>query len=110
VGGFLEDFCRHWPTDADHTDVDFIREKGPARTGSATDCRLTEQGPSSAKSVFLFDAPGSVARSTHAGPPRLRRIKMAAGQQVHLWPFDGWKVPGGRSVIVEVYPSLVRNR
>jgi hypothetical protein len=32
------------------------------------------------------------------------------GQQVHFWPFDGWKVPDGRSAIVEVYPSLVRNR
>jgi hypothetical protein len=32
------------------------------------------------------------------------------GQQVHFWPFGGWKVPDVRSVIVEVYPSLVRNR
>jgi hypothetical protein len=110
LGGFLEDFCQHWPADADHTDVGPIRAQGPARTGSATDCRLTEQWTSSAKSVFLFEAPGSVANSTPAGLPWLRRIKMAAGQQVHSWPFDGRKVPGGRSVIVEVYPSLVRNR
>jgi hypothetical protein len=108
--GFLEDFCQHWPTDGDHTYVDFIREKGPDRTGSATDFRLTEKWTSSAKSVFLFDVQGSVAKSTHAGLPWLRRIKKAVGQHVHLWPFDGWKVPEGRSVIVEVYPSLVRNR
>ena len=30
---FLDDFCKHWPTDDDHTNVDFIREKAPDRTG-----------------------------------------------------------------------------
>jgi hypothetical protein len=108
--GFLEDFCQHWPTDDDHTYVDYLREKGPERTGSATDHRLTEQWTSSAKSVFLFDVQGSVAKSTHAGLPWLRRIKKAVGPQVHFWPFDGWQVPEGRSVIVEVSPSLVRKR
>ena len=107
---FLDDFCKHWPTDDDHTYVDFIRGNVPERTGSATDFRLTEQWTSSAKSVFLFDVQGSVAKSTHAGIPWLRRIKQAVGKQVHFWPFDGWKVPEGRSVIVEIYPSLVRNR
>ena len=38
------------------------------------------------------------------------QIKQAVGGLIHFWPFDGWKVPPGRSVIVEVYPSLVRNR
>jgi hypothetical protein len=108
--GYLEDFCKHWPTDDDHTYVDFIREKGPARIGASTDFRLTEKWTSSAKSVFLFDVQGSVAKSTHAGIPWLRRIKKAVGKHVHFWPFDGWKVPEGRSVIVEIYPSLVRNR
>jgi hypothetical protein len=107
---FLEDFCQHWPTDDDHTYVDFIREETPDRIGSATDFRLTEKWTSSAKSVFLFDVQGSVAKSTHAGIPWLRRIKKAVGKQVHFWPLDGWKVPEGRSVIVEIYPSLVRNR
>lgn len=23
-----------------------------------------------------------------------------------FWPFDGWKIPNGTSVIAEVYPSL----
>jgi hypothetical protein len=107
---FLADFCKHWPTDNDHTYVDFIREKAPDRTGLATDFRLTEQWTSSAKSVFLFDVQGSVAKSTHAGIPWLWRIKKEVGEKVHFWPFDGWKVPEGRSVIVEIYPSLVRNR
>ena len=36
---FLEDFQRHWPTDDDHTYVDFVREgihgNGAARMGNA---------------------------------------------------------------------------
>jgi hypothetical protein len=28
---------------------------------------------------------------------------------VHFWPFDGWDVAPGRSVIAEVYPSLWRH-
>jgi hypothetical protein len=26
--------------------------------------------------------------------------------QAHFWPFDGWRVPEGKSAIVEVYPAL----
>ena len=58
-----------------------------------------------AKSVFHFDVPGSVAKSTHAGLPWLRYIRLQA-PSVHFWPFDGWDVPSGRSVVAEVYPSL----
>jgi hypothetical protein len=29
---------------------------------------------------------------------------------VHFWPFDGWEVPDGKSVIAEVYPSIFRKR
>ena len=24
---------------------------------------------------------------------------------IHFWPFDGWEVPQGKSVVAEVYPS-----
>jgi len=107
---FLDDFCQHWPTDADHTYVDFIRDKNPSRTGSPTEFRLTEQWTSSAKSVFQFDGQGTIGKSTHAGIPWLRRIRREAGGRIHFWPFDGWAVPDGKSVIAEVYPSIFRNR
>ena len=29
---------------------------------------------------------------------------------LHWWPFDGFEVPEGKSVIAEVFPSLFRNR
>lgn len=68
---FLEDFYHHWPTDGDHIYVDFVRDgvrgDGEARSGSSRWRRLTEERAGSAKSVFHFDVPGTVAKSTHAG-------------------------------------------
>lgn len=106
---FLEDFQRHWPTDGDHVYVDDVRQgelgNGAARTGSASCRRLTEFR-TGGKSVFHFDVQGSVAKSTHAGIPWLLAIKRRLGVHIHIWPFDGWDVPAGRSTIVEVYPAL----
>jgi hypothetical protein len=76
---FLDDFQCHWPTDDDHTYVDFVREgvcgNGTARMGNARWRRLTEERAGVAKSVFHFDVQGSVAKSTHAGIPWLRFIR-----------------------------------
>jgi hypothetical protein len=73
---FLDDFHRHWPTDEDHTRVEFVRDgfhgNGAARMGNARWRRLTEERAGGAKSVFHFDVQGSVAKSTHAGIPWLR--------------------------------------
>ena len=107
---FLDDFLHHWPTDEDHTYVDFVREgsagNGAARTGNARWRRLTEERAGGAKSVFHFDVPGQVAKSTHAGIPWLRFIRQELGARVHFWPFDGWDIPVGQSAIAEVYPAL----
>jgi hypothetical protein len=107
---FLDDFRRHWPTDAKSVSVDCVRKgrcgNGAARSGNARWRRLAEERTGSAKSVFHFDVPGSVAKSTHAGLPWLRFIRQQLGQRLHFWPFDGWDVPAGRSVIAEVYPRL----
>ncbi len=106
----LEEFQRHWPTDEDHTYVDFVRDglsgNGAARTGSPRWRRLTEERAGSAKSVFQFDVQGPVAKSTHAGLPWLRFIRQRLGARVHFWPFDGWDVAAGQSAIAEVYPRL----
>ena len=50
--------------------------------------RLTEERVG-AKSVFHFDVPRSVSKSTHAGIPWLRFIRLRLGARVHFWPFDG---------------------
>jgi hypothetical protein len=106
---FLDDFQRHWPTDEDHVYVDFVRYgdcgNGAARCGERRWRRLTEIR-ARAKSVFHFDVQGSVAKSTHSGIPWLRYIRNEIRANVHFWPFDGWIIPKGRSVVAEVYPSL----
>lgn len=111
---FLVDFCQHWPTDRDPMTVDLVRAEHErsdvCRVGGNTEYRLTEKWSSSAKSVFQFDVQGSVAKSTHAGIPWLYRLRMEFDQQLHFWPYDGWTVPDGKSVIAEVYPSILRNR
>jgi hypothetical protein len=107
---FLDDFQKHWPTDDDNMYVDFIRDgvygNGAARCGDSRWRRLTELHARTAKSVFHFNVPGSVAKSTHAGLPWLRYLRQHLGSKVHFWPFDGWDIPPNSSVIAEVYPSL----
>ncbi len=111
---FLDDFRRHWPTDEGAVTVEQLRQgrvgQAAARSGDAKWRRLTEQRSGGAKSVFHFDVPGSVAKSTHSGLPWLRRILQKCPGSVHFWPFDGWDVASGRSMIAEVYPSLWRDR
>lgn len=107
---FLDDFVRHWPTDQDNVYVDFVRDgalgNGAARAGNARWRRLTERRAGAARSVFQFDGPGSGAKSTHAGLPWLWRLRQQLAGRVHVWPFDGWDPPIGRSVVAEVYPVL----
>jgi hypothetical protein len=111
---FLEDFCAHWPTGEDYVYVDFVREgmcgKGALRQGNPRWRRLVEVWIGSAKTVFHFDILGSVAKSTHAGLPWLRFLRHQLGNRVHFWPFDGWQVEPGKSVIAEVYPPLWNKR
>ncbi|MGB6499683.1 MAG: hypothetical protein WBF09_22020 [Candidatus Acidiferrum sp.] len=106
---FLNDFQEHWPTDDKNTYVDFVREgecgNGAARCGDSRWRRITEVR-AGAKSVFHFDVPGSVAKSTHAGIPWLRFLRKRVGDRTHFWPFDGWMVTPGKSAVVEVYPAL----
>jgi hypothetical protein len=106
---FLADFVEHWPTDRDAATVEEFRNGNP-RTGTTDEFRITERWTSSAKSNFQFDVQGQVAKSTHAGIPWLYRIRQAVGKKVHFWPFDGWEVRQGRSVMAEVFPSMLRRR
>jgi hypothetical protein len=106
---FLNDFQEHWPTDDDGTYVQFVRDgvcgNAAARHGNSHWRRLAEVR-AGAKSVFHFDVPGSVAKSTHAGIPWLRYLRSRTEGRVHFWPFDGWEAPAGKSVVAEVYPAL----
>jgi hypothetical protein len=111
---FLVDFHHHWPTDAPHTYVCFIREepsgRGLKRTGERSWLRLTERWTPTAKSVFGFGVQGEVATSTHAGLPWLLYLREKYRRPSHFWPFDGWEIPQSNSVVAEVYPSLWTRR
>lgn len=108
---FLVDFARHWPTAEAHTSIESVRAGNP-RAGDARELRLCDRWTATAKSAFQFDVQGSVAKSTHAGLPWLLWLRQSLGPlgHVHFWPFDGFAVPAGRSVLAEVYPSLYRRR
>jgi hypothetical protein len=106
---FLRDFMHHWPTHEDYNYVEFLREDNP-RTGSSSEFRLCEKWTATAKSAFQFDMQGSVAKSTHAGLPWLLWLRQVSIARVHFWPFDGFDVSEGHSVIAEAYPALYKRR
>ena len=33
-------------------------------------------------------------------------IRQRLAGRMHFWPFDGWDIPAGRSIVTEVYPAL----
>ena len=107
--GFLADFRIHYPTHRPGVTVQQVRDgvigNGPARSGDARWRRYAERRVG-AKSVFHFDVPGSVAKSTHAGLPWLWQLRQRQGDGLHAWPFDGWQVPPERSAVAEIYPSI----
>ncbi|MFC1679638.1 hypothetical protein ACFL2T_05460 [Elusimicrobiota bacterium] len=109
---FLDDFVRYWPTHEDHTYIEAIREQNPPRTGPNSELRLSERWTSSTQSVFKLDGQGSVGKATHAGIPWLRFLRQHSNlrRKIHFWPFDGFDVPVGKSVIAEVWPSIFRRR
>ena len=110
-GHFLEDFYHYWFTYNDNITVESLRKNNP-RSGNQSEFRLTEIWTSSAKSVFQLDGPGQVGKSTHSGIPWLNFLRqdLQIREHVHFWPFDGFEVPPGKSVLAEVYPSIFRNR
>lgn len=111
---FLLDFQKYWPTHEPNAYIDFIRDghigDGRNRMGENTWLRLTERWTATAKSVFLFDVQGSVAKSTFAGLPWLLYLRSWCKRPIHFWPFDGWEIPEGTAVVAEVYPALWMRR
>jgi hypothetical protein len=85
--GFLAAFVARWRTD--ERSVEAAPMEHPYAPSARRQLRLCEKWTSSAKSAFLFDVMGSVAKSTHAGLAWLARIREEVGERVHLWPFDG---------------------
>ncbi len=110
--------------------VDFLawfEERWPTRCQTVRECckpyeailkthkealRLTDKWAPTAMPICAgWKATGpNVFFSTHAGIPWLPWLRGQAGDRVHFWPFDGFEVPPGKSVVAEVYPRLFRRR
>ena len=104
---FLSDFEGFWPTDRLS-----VREllPGNPRTGDPDEHRLTGRWTAFPRSVFAWELQDSRARATHAGLPWLDYLRRSGGERLHVWPFDGFAVPKGRSVVAEVRPARFRHR
>jgi len=82
---------------------------GNQRTGDPDEHRLTGDWTAFPKSVFSFDLQDSPARAAYAGLPWLAYLRRS-GDHVHFWPFDGFEVPEGASVVAETRPHRLRHR
>jgi hypothetical protein len=77
--------------------------------------RHAELAAKGAASVWKLYYNGSVGGQTILGIPVARRLKLARGDRLKVWPFEtGWKalgeadLAGVEVVMAEVYPSLVK--
>ena len=108
---FLNTFTHIWNTDTAAISVEQVRKRLRSEESSprfhAKWRRLCEVR-SKAKSIFHFDVPGSVAKSTHAGLPWIKYLLTECSDHLHVWPFHGWEIPKSKSVLTEAYPSLYR--
>jgi len=103
---FLRDFEEHYPTHQVS-----VKEllPGLTRLGEEDEQRLTGRWTAFPRSVFQFDLQDNAARATHAGIPWLSYLRRA-GERAHFWPFDGFEVPEGRSVVAEARPARLKYR
>jgi hypothetical protein len=89
-----------------------LRPHGP---GDIPEFRHTELAAKGAQSVWKLYYNGSVGGQTILGIPLARRLKLARGERLKVWPFEtGWKaltetdLAGVEVVMAEIYPSLVK--
>jgi hypothetical protein len=88
------------------------RPHGP---GDIPEFRHAEIAAKGAASVWKLYYNGSVGGQTILGIPAARRLKLARGERLKVWPFEtGWKALTERDldevdvVMTEIYPSLVK--
>lgn len=108
---FLEWFETRWPTRQQR-----VSECVPGNLGFLSThkdgLRLTDRWTATAMPLCSgWEGNGpNVFFSTHAGIPWLRWLRSEGAGQIHFWPFDGFAVPEGKSVVAEVYPRVFRRR
>ena len=73
----------------------------------------------SVEPIRVFMAEDSGEPTQVQPPPSPRRywtrrgllyLRKQCKRPIHFWPFDGWEIPEGKSVVAEVYPALWMRR
>jgi hypothetical protein len=89
-----------------------LRAHGP---GDLPEFRHADLAAKGASSVWKLYYQGSVGGQAILGIPVVRRLKLARGEKMKIWPFEtGWtaldegKLAGVEVVAAEVYPSLFK--
>ena len=77
----------------------------------------SERAAKGASPVWKLYYQGSVGGQAILGIPMVRRLKLARGEAMKVWPFEtGWKalseadLPGVDVVAAEVYPSMFKGQ
>jgi hypothetical protein len=88
------------------------RAHGP---GDLPEFRHADVAATGASSIWKLYYNGSVGGQAILGVPLVRRLKLARGEAVRVWPFEtGFKalhegdLAGVEAVVAEVYPSLIK--
>ncbi len=106
---FLEDFSFRSPTGRTLMPLDLAlcREAacGDSHFSDYYWRRLTEIR-AGARSPFCSPAGSPVWKSTCTGIRWLAGLRRQMSPKIHCWPFDGWDVAEGRTVVVETYPAF----
>jgi hypothetical protein len=101
---FLLDFEENIPT-REVSLLDLIPSN--VRGGDPDEHRLTGDWTASPRATFSFDLQDTPGRSAYAGIPWLSYLRRSGA---HFWPFDGWRVEPGSSLVAEVRPARLRHR
>ena len=83
--------------------------------GDLPELRHADKAAKGAASIWKLYYNGSVGGQAILGIPAVRRLKLARGDEVKVWPFEtGFKalteadLTGVEAVLAEVYPSMVK--
>jgi len=91
------------------------KKQRPHGPGDIPEFRHAELAAKGASPVWKLYYQGSVGGQAILGIPVVRRLKLARGEAMRIWPFEtGWKalteadLAGVDVVAAEVYPSLIK--
>jgi hypothetical protein len=93
------------------------RRQREHRAGDLPELRFCEEAMKGVSSVWKLYYQGSVGGQALTGLPMIKRLKVAGGDRIRIWPFEtGWRaldataLDGVEAVFAEVWPSMLEAR